>query len=132
MLFASIMQVSRKYFDENFMSISQRISQIIKEKGITQYQLCANTGLEESVLSRIINEETKKPRQKTVELIANYLHINPEWILTGEGSKHPEEESTDLTQELILSQQRTIENLSNAIRLQQDLISRLVKPDASQ
>lgn len=115
-----------------FMGISQRISQIIKEKGITQYQLCANTGLEESVLSRIINGETKKPRQKTVELIANYLHINPEWILTGEGNKHLEEESTDLTQELILSQQRTIENLSNAIRSQQDLINRLVKPDISQ
>lgn len=60
--------------------------------------------------------------------------VSKDWLLTGNGDVilEKKEKPADPTMELILSQQRTIENLSNAIRSQQDLISRLVKPDISQ
>ena len=51
------------------MSIAQRILEAIEDMGVTQYQVCADTGLDESVISRIIRGETKKPRQKTIELM---------------------------------------------------------------
>ncbi|MDD4030126.1 MAG: helix-turn-helix transcriptional regulator [Bacteroidales bacterium] len=98
------------------MSIGKRILQTIEDRGITQYQICADTGLDESVISRIIRGKTKKPRRKTIELIAKYLHVSSEWLLSGEGNMQPEKSPSDLILEMLVSQQKTIEYLSETIR----------------
>ena len=101
------------------MTFGERLRQVIENKGITPYQLSAKTNVSQATLSRILANSTTKPSIKTVEVIADYLQISREWLLTGNGDMHTKSESDASLSELlavIASQQRTIENLSETIK----------------
>ena len=101
------------------MTFGERLRQVIENKGITPYQLSAKTNISQATLSRILANSTTKPSIKTVEVIADYLQISREWLLTGNGDMHTKSESDASLSELlavIASQQRTIENLSETIK----------------
>jgi len=101
------------------MTFGERLRQVIENKGITPYQLSAKTNVSQATLSRILANSTTKPSIKTVEVIADYLQISREWLLTGNGDMHTKSESDASLSDLlavIASQQRTIENLSETIK----------------
>lgn len=101
------------------MTFGERLRQVIENKGITPYQLSAKTNVSQATLSRILANSTTKPSIKTVEVIADYLQISREWLLTGNGDMHTKSESDTSFSNLlavIASQQRTIENLSETIK----------------
>ena len=101
------------------MTFGERLRQVIENKGITPYQLSAKTNVSQATLSRILANSTTKPSIKTVEVIADYLRISREWLLTGNGDMHTKSESDASFSDLlavIASQQRTIENLSETIK----------------
>jgi DNA-binding helix-turn-helix protein len=101
------------------MTFGERLRQVIENKGITPYQLSAKTNVSQATLSRILANSTTKPSIKTVEVIADYLQISREWLLTGNGDMHTKSESDASFSDLlavIVSQQRTIENLSETIK----------------
>nr|DAU75367.1 MAG TPA: helix-turn-helix domain protein [Caudoviricetes sp.] len=101
------------------MTFGERLRQVIENKGITPYQLSAKTNVSQATLSRILANSTTKPSIKTVEVIADYLQISREWLLTGNGDMHTKSESDASFSDLlavIASQQRTIENLSETIK----------------
>ena len=82
------------------MTFGERLRQVIENKGI-------------------LANSTTKPSIKTVEVIADYLQISREWLLTGNGDMHTKSESDASFSDLlavIASQQRTIENLSETIK----------------
>ena len=101
------------------MTFGERLRQVIENKGIAPYQLSAKTNVSQATLSRILANSTTKPSIKTVEVIADYLQISREWLLTGNGDMHTKSESDASFSDLlavIASQQRTIENLSETIK----------------
>lgn len=67
------------------MDLVDRLKYIIDIKGLTSYKISIDTGINESVLSRLLNKKTKKPHGNTIKLLANYLHVSENWLLTGEG-----------------------------------------------
>ena len=75
------------------MTFGERLRQVIENKGITPYQLSAKTNVSQATLSRILANSTTKPSIKTVEVIADYLQISREWLLTGNGDMHTKSES---------------------------------------
>lgn len=101
------------------MTFGERLRQVIENKGITPYQLSAKTNVSQATLSRILANSTTKPSIKTVEVIADYLQISREWLLTGNGDMRAKPESDMSFPDLlavVASQQRTIENLSEIIK----------------
>lgn len=68
---------------ENLTTISQRLSYLIKEKGITQYQLSSAIGITEGTLSKILSGKTKKLRENTLKLLANYFNVSEDWLRMG-------------------------------------------------
>lgn len=52
-------------------AVALRISQLLKEKGITQYRLAINSGVTHSTLKNIIHETVKDNLLSTIILIAN-------------------------------------------------------------
>ena len=70
------------------MEISDRIRQLIENKGVTSYKISVDTGISQAMLSRILSGNTKKPQCSTVKILAKYFNVSPEWLLTGEGDMH--------------------------------------------
>lgn len=69
----------------NLENISERLAYLLESKKITPYQLSVGTGISESTISRILSKKTKKLQTPTVTLLANYLQVKKEWLLTGDG-----------------------------------------------
>ncbi len=75
------------------MKTSDRLRQLIQNKGVTPYEISASTGIAPSTLSRILDNTTKKPNAKNIKLLANYFNINHEWLARGEGEMAPKPQS---------------------------------------
>lgn len=69
----------------NLENISERLAYLLESKKITPYQLSIGTGISESTISRILSQKTKKLQTPTITLLANYLQVKKEWLLTGDG-----------------------------------------------
>lgn len=69
----------------NLENISERLAYLLESKKITPYQLSVGTGISESTISRILSKKTKKLQKPTITLLANYLQVKKEWLLTGDG-----------------------------------------------
>jgi len=69
-------------------TLKQRLNELIGEKGVSRYDLARETGLSQSTFSLIFSEDTKKIRQKTAVILANYFNCEARWIITGKGEKN--------------------------------------------
>lgn len=101
------------------MSFGERLKQVIDDKGITPYELSMRINVSQATLSRILTNSTTKPSIKTVEAIADYLHVSREWLLTGNGGAYDKSEtdaSLSRLLELISSQQETIRLQAETIK----------------
>lgn len=58
----------------------KRLCVIMKERGITQCELCEITGIPKSALSQYISGRFK-PKQNRTLLLANALSVDPAWLL---------------------------------------------------
>lgn len=56
-------------------AVALRISQLLKEKNITQYRLAMNSGITHSTLKNIIHETVKDNLLSTVILIASGFNM---------------------------------------------------------
>lgn len=65
------------------MSLSVRIRQLIESKNVTPYEISAKTGISQSTLSRILNDDTAKPNIRNTDLLALYFNVSRDWLLTG-------------------------------------------------
>lgn len=65
------------------MDICQRLNNIIKERKITQKEICQNINVIESKLSYWLNKSKSIPAEYIIP-ISNYLNISPYFLLTGE------------------------------------------------
>ena len=65
--------------------MENNIKQVIKEKGIKQTYICEKLGINESVLSLIINNK-RKPSQNRLKALARILNVSikqmyPHWVV---------------------------------------------------
>lgn len=69
----------------NLSTLQERLVYLLKNKGITSYQLSADTGVSEGTLSRIFCGKTQKLRESTLKKLAEYFEINADWLRNGSG-----------------------------------------------
>lgn len=58
---------------------SERLKSILLERGVTQAQLTALTGIPKSAISQYLSDKFK-PKQERVYLISRALDISPAWL----------------------------------------------------
>lgn len=81
------------------MELKERFSKLLKDNGVTSYEVSQRTGVSQSTLSRILNGGTLKLSMKNADILAKYFHVNDEWLLSGQGErlrKHPYEKNKAL------------------------------------
>lgn len=64
---------------------AERINQ-----GFTQDQLARGISVTKNAISAIERGETKNPRPETLFALADFLQIDPRWLITGRGAKGSE------------------------------------------
>ncbi len=100
---------------DNF-SVNERILLIMKEKNFNKNSLSKLLGLSQPALKKIENNENLPSFKLLFGLLNAIPDISAEWLLTGKGAMFRSRPDELLLNDLIASQQRTIENLSETIR----------------
>lgn len=67
--------------------ISDRFNTLLRDRGISIYDLCKATGLNNSAVGRLSKGQVLKPNTKTVNTISKYFNVNPVWFRSGHGQK---------------------------------------------
>lgn len=68
-------------------TLSERLTSLMNEKGISQAELARLIGIKQPSVFKILNGETRNPK-KILE-IATALNVDPHWLKTGEGDPDP-------------------------------------------
>ena len=71
------------------MNVPERLKELIKQKGISIYSLSRETGIPHSTLSRFLNQKTETINRSTLKILADYFHVNLDWLITGNGEQYP-------------------------------------------
>jgi transcriptional regulator with XRE-family HTH domain len=77
--------------------VDQRIKTLRIENGLTQEGMGEKLGLDRGTISKIERGENA-PTAKTLIALREIFGVSIDWILTGEGSKHPIDIDDDLTE----------------------------------
>lgn len=72
----------------NNMNVISRIQELANTKGVSMYIISQDTGISQSVLSRLKTNKTAKLSRINLEILANYFCVNPDWLATGEGDQY--------------------------------------------
>lgn len=60
--------------------ISKKIASLMHERGLTMTDLAKMTGISRSTISRYLSGKVE-PKQNSIGLIADALHVNPVWLM---------------------------------------------------
>lgn len=78
------------------MSIKDRYISLRDEKGVTNYVVSDNTGIQSSSLGRLEKGQVKHPSEKTIAALAKFFDVNEDWLRTGNGEKRDDMKKSDL------------------------------------
>jgi transcriptional regulator with XRE-family HTH domain len=102
----SITNVDNLLLERKIMTIYNRIKEKANEKGISIKALEREAGLGNGVIKRW-NETS--PQCNKLELVANYLQVSIEWLITGKNPSNFTKEESELIQAYKKADARTQE-----------------------
>ncbi len=79
----------------------QRLKEVLKEKGISQTELCIRTGIPKSAMSQYISGSFR-PKQERTHAIARALGVSEEWLRGQSSEKNEKEMEVELSKETIM------------------------------
>ncbi len=101
----------------DYFSVNERIVLIMNEKNLNKNSFAKLIGMSQPTIKQVENKENLPSLKFLLEILKAFPDISAEWLLTGQGKMIKGEGMPfDSTNELMLSQQRTIENLSETIK----------------
>lgn len=80
------------------MSLRIRLKETLANKDLTPYKLSQGTGISQTTIGRLLKEETN-PNRSTIDIIARFLKVNTDWLMTGEGNQNEFVDKNHLMQE---------------------------------
>lgn len=76
------------------MSFSERLLEVMNEKGYTKYRVAKALNMSATTISNYLNSKTK-PDTTKLEVLSSLLGVNRIWLVTGEGEKYRGAATTD-------------------------------------
>ena len=69
------------------MSFSERLPEVMNEKGYTKYRVAKALNMSATTISNYLNNKTK-PDTTKLEVLSHLLGVNRNWLVSGEGEKY--------------------------------------------
>lgn len=60
--------------------MAQRLTRLMEEKGVSEYQLAKDSGVPQPTIHRIKSGETHEPKHSTVAKLARALGVSPDYL----------------------------------------------------
>lgn len=114
------------------MDVAERLTQLIDSNNVTPYKISRETGISESVLSRILNKSTRKPQNNTLKILAKYFQVSEEWLQRGTGVKSKNETINEIITipadvwELIKEQNIALKQQAESLVRKDEQIERII------
>lgn len=67
------------------MSLYDRLSQLIKDSGLSVYEVASKTGVSQGQFSRLKNGKQVSLNPKNIQILADYFHVDAHWLRSGKG-----------------------------------------------
>ncbi len=67
-------------------TISERVSYLLENKGLTPYAFCKETGFSEGTLSRIL-KKNQRPNESNIKVLLEFFRVSRAWLISGIGSE---------------------------------------------
>lgn len=83
------------------MSIGKRLKEARKSRGLSQDALSERIGCSRGVITNIEYEKTE-PTALVINAICDVLNLNPDWLLTGQGS--PSKDAQNIQSSKVLAE----------------------------
>lgn len=99
------------------MGISEKLSILMKNKGISRYKLAKECGVPYTTLIKILDGTTKNPQIESLSLIADYLGVSLDYIRG--------QSLGALLEERLLELKMTLEDLSKATGIQLEYLQNI-------
>lgn len=71
------------------MTFNERLDSLLDQRGITNYRLAKDTGISDGAIRSWRKGRVKSPNGAMLHKIADYLHVNPQWLLEGKVDAAP-------------------------------------------
>lgn len=63
------------------MELMTKLSELIRKKGVTAYQVSMESGVSQATLSQILNGGTKKMSNKTAKALSEYFEVSKDYLM---------------------------------------------------
>lgn len=113
------------------MILAERLTRILKSKGITAYKLSDLTGIHKSGIYRILNGENPNPTQKTLETIAKALDISVSELLGEENNPNIAVKQIDSDTGIAINAKHASDYSADDIKLALEIIDLIKKHQSS-
>lgn len=108
------------------MTISDRFTLFLREKGISQKEFSEKTGYLRQSLSKFITGTTKLPKiDLIIGLMIHYPELNIRWLLLGEGEMRVSHEILPSTDEIEKLKQMNVELREELLDAKDEIIQLL-------
>lgn len=116
-----------KNWEEYMEEFAKRLKEIIEEKKLTRYRIAKDIKISASTILNYLNANSK-PDSTKLELLANRLGVNTEWLLSGAGPKYRLEEPKHLYQKSNQAKDTSIlEQLLEVAEKQNDYLKQMIQ-----
>lgn len=113
--------------------VNTRIMLIMKEKNLNKNSLSKLLGISQPALKKIESNENLPSFKLLFELLSNFQDINPEWLITGNGSMYKSDSDhshpvpTLVDSELFVASQKQVGDLINMLKQSQRQLDDVMK-----
>ena len=91
------------------MSVAKRLSRLMEQKGVSEYQLAKDSGVPQPTIHRIKSGETHEPKHSTVAKLARALGVSPDFLWPH--NHHVREEQSQYSGSAIVEDATLIERI---------------------
>ena len=115
----------------DMLVFAQRLKEVRNEKGVSAKELGEALGINKSTIHRYETGELKGIKQPVLQAIADYLNVNPDYLIGATDNKHTVKEAEELLSGITDIQKKILEKTNSLSQEEQqrylDLLNVLLK-----
>jgi transcriptional regulator with XRE-family HTH domain len=109
------------------MVFAERLKMIRSERNITATELAEHLGINKATIYRYENAEIGRIKSVTINAIADYLNVNPDYLIGATDNKHTVKEAEDLLNSITDAEKSLLELFRRVPEEHRQMVLEMIK-----